>query len=209
MDWRTKIGLSLKNRLPGELSHRKMLPPERELQIAPGNANTVKKSGVLLLIYPENGELYLCLIKRPVHMKNHAGQVALPGGKIEKKDAGPREAAIRETREEIGVLPEQIEILGSLSELYISVTGFLIHPFVGWTPAKPTFQLNHDEVEKLLLFPLLTYLQHQSVESVELDTVTGKLQVPAILFEGEIIWGATAMILSEFADLLAPALAPE
>ncbi|HOI49668.1 MAG TPA: CoA pyrophosphatase, partial [Prolixibacteraceae bacterium] len=130
-------------------------------------------------------------------------------GKIEKKDAGPREAAIRETREEIGVLPEQVEILGSLSELYISVTGFLIHPFVGWTPAKPTFQLNHGEVEKLLLFPLLSYLRHQSVETVELDTVTGKLQVPAILFEGEIIWGATAMILSEFADLLSPALAPE
>lgn len=132
-------------------------------------------------------------------MKYHAGQIALPGGRIEKGETA-LETALRETYEEIGIPSGQITILGSLSELYVPVSKFLIHPFVGWLKQKPKFVINHNEVEKTVVFPLMRF--SNTFEEEELETVTGKLKVPCIHFNGEIIWGATAMILSEFYDIL-------
>jgi len=187
----------LKN-LPGEESHLRMLPKNRTLK-APEDRNILKHSSVLLLLFPENGNLKICLIKRPMHMKHHAGQIALPGGRIEKGETAI-ETALRETNEEIGIDTSSIEILGSLSELYVEVSRFLIHPFVGWLPNKPEFIINTSEVEKIILFPLNRFLSNP--DEIELETVRGKLKVPCVHFENEVIWGATAMILSEFFDLL-------
>jgi 8-oxo-dGTP pyrophosphatase MutT (NUDIX family) len=131
-------------------------------------------------------------------MKYHPGQVAMPGGRIEKGETA-RETALRETWEEIGVEAGNIEILGCLSELYVNVSHFLIHPFVGWLTKKPVFKLNKNEVEKIVLFPLLKY--KNAFCEKELETVTGKLTTPCVCFENETIWGATAMILSEFYDI--------
>ncbi len=132
-------------------------------------------------------------------MKYHAGQVAFPGGRIEPGETA-METALRETHEEIGIKPEKIEILGALSELFVDVSGFLIRPFVGWLKEKPRFSINEAEVEKIILFPLLKY--RDALEETELETVSGVLRVPCFRFEGEIIWGATAMILSEFFDAM-------
>ncbi len=132
-------------------------------------------------------------------MKHHAGQIALPGGKIEEGETA-LETALRETWEEIGLNRDQIKILGSLSALYVEVSRFQIHPFVGWLDKKPGFVINKNEVEKTISFPLKS--MKNTFDEVELETFTGKLNVPCIWFEGEIIWGATAMILSELADVL-------
>ena len=188
----------LKN-LPGAESHMKMLPKNRQLRAAADERSKLKNSSVLLLLFPENDILKICLIKRPMHMKNHAGQIALPGGRIEKGETAI-ETALRETQEEIGIETSNIEILGSLSELYVEVSRFIIHPFVGWLPQKPNFEINPDEVEKIILFPLNQFLSHP--DEIELETIKGKLKVPCVQFENEIIWGATAMILSEFYDLI-------
>jgi len=193
------IKKALSQSLPGSVSHRKMLPNNRELSANPEELKTLKHSSVLLLLFIENNELNVCLIKRPAHMKNHAGQIALPGGRIEKGETAI-ETALRETWEEIGISREKIEILGSLSELYLQVSGFQIHPFVGWIDKKPAFIINKNEVEKTISFPFK--LITNSIEEVEINTISGQLKVPCIRFEGEIIWGATAMILSEFADVL-------
>ena len=193
------IKQALQKTLPGAKSHRKMLPPNRPLTAAAQNRDTIKHSSVLLLLFEENNELYACLIKRPTHMKYHAGQIAFPGGRIEKGETA-LETALRETHEEIGISSEQITILGSLSELYVPVSKFLIHPFVGWITQKPEFIINHDEVEKTVIFPLMRF--SNTCEEEELETVSGKLKVPCIHYNGEIIWGATAMILSEFYDIL-------
>lgn len=202
MQWRTHIEKLLKNRLPGESSHRKMLPPERDLHIPAPHVKNVKTSGILLLIFPEGNELYACLIKRPKTMKIHAGQIGFPGGRQEKQDTTPCETAIRETNEEIGIPSEIFSILGELSPLYVSVSNFIIHPYVAWTDVKPQFSLNRHEVEKLLFFPILVHLREPGITTSELETVTGKLVVPCIPFEDEFIWGATAMILIEFMDIL-------
>lgn len=188
----------LSEELPGEHSHVKMLPKNRVLKAPLNHKSSIKKSSVLLLLYPENDELYLALIKRPAHMKHHAGQIALPGGRIEKGET-ELETALRETEEEIGIQTENIKILGSLSELYVEVSAFLIHPFVGWLSEKPKFEINKNEVDKMVLFPFLNY--RNSFESTEIKTIKGNLEVPCIKFENETIWGATAMILSEFYDV--------
>jgi 8-oxo-dGTP pyrophosphatase MutT (NUDIX family) len=132
-------------------------------------------------------------------MKHHAGQIALPGGRVEKGETA-LETALRETEEEIGISPQEIEILGTLSELYVQVSRFQIHPFVGWLNTKPEFRICQNEVEKTISFPLKN--MQNAFEEVELKTILGTLKVPCFQFEGEIIWGATAMILSEFYDLL-------
>lgn len=136
-------------------------------------------------------------------MKHHAGQIALPGGRIEKGETA-LETAFRETWEEIGISRDKIEIIGSLSELYVQVSRFQIKPFVGWLDKTPEFTINKNEVEKTISFPLK--LITNAVEEVEINSISGRLKVPCVLFEGEIIWGATAMILSEFYDVLRPFL---
>jgi len=194
-----KIKSALATRLPGAQSHKKMLPPNRTLTAAPEEKSRVKSSSVLLLLCEEKGELMACLIKRPSHMKHHAGQIALPGGRIEKGETA-YETALRETFEEIGIESTEISSLGSLSEFYIEVSRFQVHPFVGWLDKKPKFTINKGEVEKTILFPVRHFMP--PYKEIELQTVSGKLNVPCVHFEDEIIWGATAMILSEFSDLL-------
>ncbi len=147
------IKKALLEKLPGAASHKKMLLPNRALKAASNKKSTLKQSSVLLLLFIENNELTACLIKRPSHMKHHAGQIALPGGRIEKGETAV-ETALRETYEEIGIQPNEVEILGSLSEFYVEVSRFQIQPFVGWLNKKPEFKINSNEVEKKILFPI-------------------------------------------------------
>ncbi|MEN8116017.1 MAG: CoA pyrophosphatase [Bacteroidota bacterium] len=193
------IKKALSGKLPGAASHKKMLPPGRKRTFQPEDVKTVKHSSVLLLLFPDGNELYVCLIKRPAHMKHHAGQIALPGGRIEAGETAT-ETALRETYEEIGIQSESIEILGSLSEFYVEVSRFQIQPFVGWLDKKPEFRTNQAEVEKIILFPIDLFKEPFCRK--DLLTLSGRLNVPCIQFEGEIIWGATAMILAEFTDVL-------
>ena len=165
----------------------------------------VMHSGVLLLLFPDGNDLYTCLIKRSALMKIHAGQIGFPGGRHEKKDASPRETALRETTEEIGLPAEEVTVLGSLTPLYVSVSNFMIYPFVAWTGQRPVFAVNCHEVEELLLFPLKFHIKNPAVTLAEVQTSSGKMMVPGIPFQGEFIWGATAMILTEFLDILSQA----
>lgn len=197
------IRAALCKELPGSTSHYKMLPPNRILKVAAEDRTRVKQSSVLLLLFEENEHLKVLLIKRPLHMKHHAGQIALPGGRVESNETA-KETALRETFEEIGIDPEYIEILGSLSDFYVEVSRFQIRPIVGWLSTKPVLQINPDEVEKIIFFPIEKFAP--PYDEQQLNTITGKLDVPCIRFENEIIWGATAMILSEFYDVLQTAL---
>ena len=193
------IQQALKTPLPGAASHSKMLPPGRLLKAPPADKSRIKNSSVLLLLFEEEKQLKACLIKRPAHMKHHAGQIALPGGRMDGNETAT-ETALRETHEEIGVESRNIEILGSLSQFYVEVSRFSIQPMVGWLKRSNGFTLNAAEVEKIIFFPLSCF--KPPYQEIKLDTMTGKLSVPCIKYEGEIIWGATAMILSEFYDIL-------
>ena len=139
-------------------------------------------------------------------MRNHPGQMSLPGGRIETGES-PEVTALREAQEEVGIFPPDVRILGRLSELYVPVSKFTIFPYVGWVDEKPDFRLNKDEAEKLILLPVSKFLKDRDVKQVSVKTWSGSADVPCYSFDGEVIWGATAMIFTEFLDLVGkPAL---
>lgn len=195
------IARLLKSDLPGRKSHLKMLPPGRELVVGQQDIDRVKYSSVLLLLFPDADQLYTCLTKRNASMRHHPGQISLPGGRVEEGES-PERTALRETREEIGVSPPDVRILGRLSDLYVSASRFMIFPYVGWVNHKPDFELNADEAEKILLFPVNLSRKGDEISRLPMKTSLGTIDVPCYPFDGEIIWGATAMILTEFLDLI-------
>lgn len=193
---------SLLSELPGSAIHSKMLPPGRRLKTYDHELSSVKMSSVLVLLYPEGDRLYTCLTKRPSTMKHHPGQISFPGGKVEKEDLSAEMAALRESREEVGIDPSTIEILGKLSDLYVEVSQFSIQPFLAWADKKPDFVVDFQEVEELILFPVSDFVVNETILETELQTVSGLLRVKYYPFNGAVIWGATAMILAELIELL-------
>ncbi|NLJ10806.1 MAG: CoA pyrophosphatase [Treponema sp.] len=153
---------------------------------------------MLILLYPEAGELRFPLIQRSSGLNHHANQIGLPGGALE---AGERaiEAALRESREELGIDTETVEILRELSPLGLSVSAYTVYPVVGYTGKVPVFCPNTAEVARCFTVPLAELLRPEAIINL---TIEDGRQVPAYRLAGEAVWGATAMILSELADLL-------
>ncbi|MGE5426678.1 MAG: NUDIX hydrolase [Methylococcaceae bacterium] len=198
----TYLSDALRGELLGIEAHQKMLPPGRRLKTYESELSMVKPSGVLLLLFPDKGQIYLCLIKRPSTMTHHPGQISFPGGKVEKEDLSAEMAALREAQEEVGIDPSFVRIIGQLSELYVEVSKFLIHPFIAWADEKPDFIVNKSEVDELILLPLNELVANETIMETDMDTVTGQLRIKYYPFDSQIIWGATAMILSELIEIL-------
>lgn len=192
---------ALQSTLPGTEAHRKLAPPGRELIAPDYKINSIQKSGVLFLLFPVNDRIFTCLIKRPSSMKHHPGQIGFPGGKVEKEDIDAKATAIREAEEEVGLIPGSYSILGRLSDLYVPVSNFIIYPFIAWSNHQPRFTCEPGEVEEILLFPVQDFIESEQLHYTEIQTVTGLLQVPYYPFSGDMVWGATAMILSEFIEM--------
>ncbi len=198
----TYLKTALQGELPGGEAHSKMLPPGRRLKTYDHEQVSVKLSSVLVLLFPEDEKLFVCLMKRPSTMKHHPGQISFPGGKVEEQDTSAEMTALREAQEEVGINPESVEILGKLSDLYVEVSRFSIQPFLAWANQKPEFEINSGEVESLILFPLSDFMACETILETGMETFSGVLQVRYYPFDGEIIWGATAMILSELMEIL-------
>jgi 8-oxo-dGTP pyrophosphatase MutT (NUDIX family) len=202
-DWRKiieQLRTELRNPLPGKEIHRRMLPPDRLQETFPENGDS-RQGAVLLLLFPQDQKLNLVFIRRPSSMKYHAGQIAFPGGGTEPEDADLQETAIREATEEIGIDGTQVEILGELSPLYVIVSNFTVHAFVGWAPFIPSFQINPGEVDALFIIPIENLIQRSSIQFQEVDTQYGKKEFPGYFVNDIFIWGATGMILTEFIEV--------
>ncbi|MBY0493147.1 MAG: CoA pyrophosphatase [Cyanobacteria bacterium] len=159
----------------------------------------------LLLLYPHDDTFHIALTVRGTGLRNHTGQVSLPGGRV---DAGEtfEAAALRETAEEIGVDPSTVELLGRLTPLHIPASGFLLHPVVGYTSMRPAFQRAEWEVARIIEAPV-SMLSDPAVVKREIRTRVVKGQsidvdVPYFDIDGEKVWGATAMVLAEFCAIL-------
>ena len=192
---------ALSEELPGIQAHHKLAPPGRKLVPPEDGLSKVKHSGVLFLLFQKDNRLYTCLIKRPASMKHHPGQIGFPGGQLENCDSSPQTAAMREAEEEVGLPRNSYEIIGKLSDLYIQVSNFMIHPYIAWTDEEPDFRINESEVEKIILFPIQDFMENVKLAETEVNTFSGPIIVPYYPFGDEIIWGATAMILAEFFEL--------
>lgn len=187
---------------PGISAQKAMLPEGRVLNST--SSIPPRSSAVLLLLYPKNNELYFPAIRRPIYNGMHSGQMALPGGKMEEGDASLILTALRESHEEIGVDENSVEILGTLTDLYIEVTHMQVLPVVGFVSKKPDFSIQVSEVDALFEIPL-SHLFKPELKKKEWWNLRGELiEIPFYHLSEQKVWGATAMILSEFEQLLLP-----
>ena len=142
------------------------------------------------------------LIRRSAALLQHSGQVALPGGGYEPQDESLWHTAIREAQEEIGVDGEELRYLGALTSLEVPVSSNLVQPFVAYALGRPRFQLQAEEVAGLIELPLSVLLDDEAKQVEDWELPGRRARVPFYRYQDAIIWGATAMILSELEALL-------
>ncbi|MDO7171703.1 NUDIX hydrolase [Mariniflexile sp. AS56] len=192
--------------LPAQASQFKMVPPFRQelLKQQEHAIKKAKRAGVLALFYPNaEQETYLVLILRKTYKGVHSAQVGFPGGKLEPDDASLEAAALRETFEEVGVPIKQMQVVKALTEVYIPPSNFYVHPFVGISNETPRFLKQDDEVEAVIEVALSHFLDDASIISETVKTsYSVEVEVPAFRLNNYVVWGATAMMLSEIKDLL-------
>jgi 8-oxo-dGTP pyrophosphatase MutT (NUDIX family) len=193
--------------LPGRDAQYKMASMLRLQELSPHPAPpvTAQIACVLNLWFLQNGIWHTVLIERTANPRDrHSGQVSFPGGRWEATDGELANVALREAEEEVGVPARHVEILGQLTDLYIPVSNFLVHPFVGLLHTPVNFQAQPGEVEAILTPALSVFLSSENRKQTDVKINQGiTLQnVPYFEVEGRIVWGATAMIMNEFLELL-------
>lgn len=156
-------------------------------------AGRVRKAGVLVPIVAAR-EPYMVLTERSQELRSHPGQISFPGGSVEPADASVEAAALRESEEEVGLNPAQVDVLGRLPD-YVTGTGFDIAPFVGWVAADAHFAACSDEVARVFHLPLAYIMDssHFRVEAMTFEHRAYRFHV--IEYKNNYIWGATAAML--------------
>jgi len=188
---------SLTPPLPGPEVHLQWLGGKP--RIPKGNA---RQSAVLLLLYPHQDTLFIPLIQRPPYDGVHGGQMAFPGGKMEQDDENLTRTALREAQEEIGIKTYEIQVIGSLTPLYIPPSNFWVQPVVGYVPYKPDFFPDVREVDAIVEVPAHTFL-HPDILQQKTAQAGGKtFETPGFQIGDHWVWGATALMIAEFAEVL-------
>lgn len=154
-------------------------------------------AAILILMYPSKGYISLAFIKRNEYPGPHSAQVSFPGGAWEELDESLENTALRETREELGI-NEEIEVLGSLTPLHIPVSNFLVTPFAGWADRRPDFHADSPEVQYIIEVSIEELLDPANQLSETMYRHGQSIVAPFYQAGAEKIWGATAMMLSEF-----------
>jgi len=196
----------LKNPLPGWEAQKIMAPSYREVELeqAKHMISKAKKSAVLILLYEKEGLLHIPFIKRAEYDGAHSGQISLPGGQFEKADDSFEFTARRETEEEIGIKRDEIIFMGQISDLYIPPSNYLVKTFVGYLPYQPNFIIDTKEVQKVIEISLDSFFESDVVKEKPFVSSSSGATKKAPYFEVENIeiWGATAMIISEFIEII-------
>lgn len=169
-----------------------------------------KPASVIMLLYQRENTLYFVMEVRSSKLKHHRGEISFPGGRFDPNvDHSMQETALRETYEEIGVLPDQIELWGQLDDIPM-FTGYMIHPFIGFikTDIKPQFQVNLEEVSEILFVPLTFFQNPLVAKKIEFEKFGVKHPVLSMDFFSESnkqhynIWGASAHMIARFMSIV-------
>lgn len=186
--------------LPGIKAHKLMMPEGRKFH--PDKSTTPIESAVLIVLYEDKNQILFPIIKRPIYNGLHSGQMALPGGKFEKSDVDLIDTALRETEEEIGIISKDITILGTLSQLYIPITNIKVLPVLGYLNTPPNYLLNNHEVDALFKVNISDLLNPLTKNNETRKLRGDFLEIPFYNLHSQKVWGATAMMLSEFEQIV-------
>lgn len=191
---------------PGLAAQLKMAPPQRfgtkeTLLKVPKN---VKRAAVMMLLYPNREKkLCFCLIQRTTYNGKHSGQISFPGGKREEEDIDFWATALRESHEEVGVNPEKVQLITTLSSTYIPPSNFYVYPYLAYTNQCPDFVAEEGEVDHVIEVLLEDLLKESAIQDGPITaSYTSEVIVPMFVFGTYRVWGATAMILSEAREII-------
>lgn len=208
IDFSTKLQKRLTNKLPGQEAQKQMMPTlpagrhaidRFSIEVKKG----AKEGAVLILLYKKEEKIRLVLTQRHKYEGAHSGQISFPGGKVEKEDASVEDTALRETEEEIGIVPKDVQVLGRLTDLFIIASNFNVRPVVGFTHSVPAFKIDPREVDYIIEVSIAQLLDDTIISSKEmLFKGKYKIQAPYFNFNGKHVWGATAMMLAELKEVV-------
>ncbi|MGQ9646835.1 MAG: NUDIX hydrolase [Thermodesulfobacteriota bacterium] len=159
------------------------------------------RAAVLVPLFEKGEACHVIFTKRSDNVRYHKGEISFPGGVFDEKDGQLQRTALRETFEEIGLKEDDVQIIGVLDDI-VTVTQFIVTPFVGLFPYPYSFKLSPIEIAELIEVPLSTLLDRDCLSEREIIRGTGKEVVLAYQYQNHIIWGATARILKQFLDLI-------
>lgn len=194
----------IKKGLPGSKAQWRMAPKQRQGPGTKGSGG--RDAGVLILLYPAGEKICMVLIRRTDYPGVHSGQVSFPGGKFEPEDRNLEYTSIRESEEELGIGLGDIEVLGNLTSLYIHVSDITVYPLLGRLPYRPVFDPDPVEVNRVIEVPVGKLVRPGIVSQMQHESQP--VLVPYYNLEGNRVWGATAMILSEFIELIRRSRSP-
>lgn len=205
-EWYDKIHSLLSYELPGEEAQYKMAPSGRRgAKINP--ENPPRKAAVLLpVFFDEKGQAQLLLILRKKYDGVHSGQVSFPGGKFDPGETDPVAVALRETMEEVGIGQDNVLVAGKLTPLFIPPSNMYVEPVVGILKKVHDWQPHPLEVESIIVAPLRNIFDRNLISEITHEYPGNLiLTAPCYTIYGHKVWGATAMILCEFSEVLSKA----
>jgi 8-oxo-dGTP pyrophosphatase MutT (NUDIX family) len=172
------------------------------LEITPDPLDALKPSAVLALLYPVGGSPHVLLTLRPAHLRRHAGQISLPGGRFEPGDETLLTTALRETTEELGIDTSDFEVWGWLEGTIVTVSQYRVTPFVAYVPERPIFRPDPAEVAAVIEMPLQVVTDPLGLSDEVWELAGGPRRISFYPFGGHKVWGATARILSQLGQLI-------
>lgn len=205
VDYKSLLQQEIAKGLPGEAAHLPMLPLNRPLSsVALLDQKDYRFSAVACILYQDDQGLKIILIERPTYDGAHSGQVAFPGGKMEKDDVTDEFTARRECFEEIGIQLKDVHYIGKLTDVFIPISGFIMHPHLYYLDVLPTMIPDAREVEQILTLNVRDFQSQAFRERRDLPTQQGFIlkNVPGFHLNEHFIWGATALVLNELCELL-------